>query len=411
MCCSITEDGQSFDIGANYVTPAYREVLKLAQEYEADLYVERPEGCVQFSENEGEDPKEVPIIKAVMEGTPWYKYFWSAFRYMWLRWKIRKIIDPPGLKDIAKHPELCVPFATWLKNNKLECLTKTFEVPITVMGYGYLDEIPAPYAFKYMDLATFWFMARRALPVIGILVPWPKRFVQGFQRLWQRVAWDLNVRLNTDIKSIHRSDDEVKIEFEYDEQILSTTRRKKREMTFDYLIIACRLDLDVLQKFMPDLAPEARKLWGQIKTNSYCLASFNVKNFAPREPITCTIPLTAFSTPWAATKQFSNSEMVQFYVRVHSKPADNDCEKHVVEAVKEFVSKWKDASIDENQWSTYDRWPYFQHVCSEEIAAGFYDELEELQGKHRTYYTGAAMNFELVEKVVEYSKALVEREF
>lgn len=411
MCCSITEDGESFDIGANYVTPSYREVMKLAREYDADMYVERPEGCVQFDENSTGDPKEVPIIKAVMAGTPWYTFFFAAFKYLWLRWRLSSIIDPAGLKNISKHPELCISFEEWLKQHNLLCLKKTFEVPITVMGYGYLDEIAAPYALKYMDVPTFWFMARRALPVIGELVPWPKRFIKGFQRLWQKVAWDLNVRTNTNITSIHRSDEGVEIKFEYEEQILSTTRVKKREMKFDYVIIACRLDLDVLEKFMPDLHENERKIWKKIQTNSYCLASFNVRNFSPREPITCTIPLTPFGTPWAATKQFPDSDMVQFYVRAKSEPSDEDVEKEITEKVQEFVAKWKDAKIDENKWITYDRWPYFQHVCADDMKDGFYDELEGLQGERRTFYTGAAMNFELVEKVVEYSKALVKREF
>ena len=42
---------------------------------------------------------------------------------------------------------------------------------------------------------------------------------------------------------------------------------------------------------------------------------------------------------------------------------------------------------------------------------GFYEQLEELQGKQNTYYVGGLMNFELVETIAEYSRALVEKNF
>ena len=40
-----------------------------------------------------------------------------------------------------------------------------------------------------------------------------------------------------------------------------------------------------------------------------------------------------------------------------------------------------------------------------------YDRLEALQGHRKTFYVGGLLNFELVETIVEYSKALVEQKF
>ena len=52
-------------------------------------------------------------------------------------------------------------------------------------------------------------------------------------------------------------------------------------------------------------------------------------------------------------------------------------------------------------------WNYFAHVDGTQLKSGFYDKLEALQGQHSTYYAGALLNFEDVEKVMEYSKKLV----
>lgn len=65
----------------------------------------------------------------------------------------------------------------------------------------------------------------------------------------------------------------------------------------------------------------------------------------------------------------------------------------------------------DDDYYTYDKWPYFPHVTSEVMQAGFYDRLEALQGQRKTFYVGGLLNFELVETIVEYSKSLVEKNF
>jgi hypothetical protein len=57
------------------------------------------------------------------------------------------------------------------------------------------------------------------------------------------------------------------------------------------------------------------------------------------------------------------------------------------------------------------RWRYFPHVGPAEMAAGFYDELEGLQGAGGTYYAGEVMQFATIEECARYSRALVERHF
>jgi hypothetical protein len=56
-------------------------------------------------------------------------------------------------------------------------------------------------------------------------------------------------------------------------------------------------------------------------------------------------------------------------------------------------------------------WRYFPHVSSEDMRAGWYDEVESLQGTFHTYYTGEILSFTLVELIANYSKNLVRRHF
>ena len=56
-------------------------------------------------------------------------------------------------------------------------------------------------------------------------------------------------------------------------------------------------------------------------------------------------------------------------------------------------------------------WRYFPHVSTDNMGAGFYDDLEALQGEFHTYYCGEVMSFPLVELVAEYSRALIDEYF
>ena len=56
-------------------------------------------------------------------------------------------------------------------------------------------------------------------------------------------------------------------------------------------------------------------------------------------------------------------------------------------------------------------WYYFPHVFTEDYAAGWYDDVEAMQGKYDTYYAGEIMSFGDMDETVEYSRELVERFF
>src|SRR5690606_37319232 len=65
----------------------------------------------------------------------------------------------------------------------------------------------------------------------------------------------------------------------------------------------------------------------------------------------------------------------------------------------------------DDAWHSFDRWPYFKHVPAEAMRDGFYDRLEALQGSQSTFYVGGLLDFELVERIVRYSKKLVSEQF
>ncbi len=419
MCRTITEDYESFDLGANYLTPAYWETLRLACEYNMKTYGERPPMALDLTQKHPNGKKDYyirSIWKAAREKSSFWELARAAFRYSIKRFKLRGIIDKPGFKGISKYPKLCVDFKTWLKTNDLLALERLFEIPITIMGYGYLDKISAPYALKYMSLLTFIPMMFKVFP-LTTWIPWPKRFIHGYQRLWESVARDLNVRLNVNISKIERKEGKVNVTFTYIRQILNEMEETAPEtFKFDHLIVATPLDGTLLSKLL-DQDEREEQSFKDTETFSYCLTSLNVKfpDIPWQEQLFATVPLADFFTPWAITRQFQNSSLMQFYSRVpqadYDDPSTSDkIEEKVVGEVKNFIKKLN-GTIDKEDWKTYNRWPYFQHVTPEDMGKGFYDNLEDLQGYRNTYYTGGLMNFELVEQIIAYNRHLVNKFF
>ena len=143
MCRSVTEDNQSFDLGAIVVMPDYHEVLRMARCVGAEL--ERFEGGTAFVYDETSQSAHfhglLPYVIGGSSLSAFLRFAGLCLRYLWKRYRIRKVFRRPGWAGIDAHPTLCVTFSQWLERNGLEDLNRLFE-------------IPAPYVLRYMGIRT-----------------------------------------------------------------------------------------------------------------------------------------------------------------------------------------------------------------------------------------------------------------
>lgn len=465
LCKSITIDGRSYDLGANYLTWAYTETLAIANKVGAKRYKEKPYTSIDVKGKKPEPDGKVkdpyrPLKEAILvnpftgQAISKWQFAKATLRYLKLRYELVSVIDRPDyLARINRdtHPELCKPFSEWLLDNKLGALGTLFEFPITIMGYGQLRDIPTPYALRYMSLKTFFPMVANQVPFVNLFFRWPKRFKLGFQRMWEKVSWLLNVRLNVDITEIRRSDDGIQIDFEIPQQELNDINKIKETMSFDYLILACPLTPDVFTKLGLQRNEGEMHISDKIVVNPYCMTTYWVDNMIMHEPVAPILPLLQRGKPWAVARQFQHkgNYFTQFYTRptflrisdedVDGAPEDetwqvikggewnaittaewnavtnqewDEIEKDVKKKV-EILIEMLGGKIDptKSRWRTYDRFTYFQHVTSKDIGDGYYEKLESQQGVDRTFYVGGVTDFELVEPIVKHSKYLVEKHF
>ena len=400
LCKNVTIDGMSYDLGANYLTWAYTETLAIAREVGAKTYMEKPYTSIEIlTDAEGRKTAGYrPLKEAVLfnpfrkEKVTLFTFMVAAFKYLWLRFRLVRVIDLPDYLariDTTSHPELCVSFKDWLRSNRLDVLASLFEFPVTIMGYGQLRHIAAPYVLRYISLKTFFPMIAHNIPLLGplfrLLLPWPRRFTLGFQRMWRQVSWRTNVRLNIKITKITRDPDSlaapIRIEFQTLQQKLNELDTVNEFMDFDYLILACPLTPDVFGQLGLERTDAEVVMSDTIQVNPYCMTIYWVEDMQMPQPIAPILPLPDQGKPWAVARQFQHkgNYFTQFYTRTDASECGRTLNKEEWDGTEARVKTEVRKLIgllggrpDEthSRWSTYDRFTYFQHVEREEIGRG-----------------------------------------
>ncbi len=297
--------------------------------------------------------------------------------------------ENPNLKDLS------MPFIDFLKLNKCEDALLVWKGPFTSFGYGYFDEIPAAYVLKYLDAFTV-----RQFLKAGLLWTWKN----GTQSIWQGVNDHLKhpAVLNTEVTGIERKDDQVHV-------TIKNADGEKTEI-FDELIICTPLEM-----FMKygDARDEEKALFSKIVHKKYfTMAVRPAEDNAP--PISyyyfenMTVDrrghLMVFYHRWP---DCGPQPLVTFTLRNHK-----NCEDIPFEQAKQTtLDDMAISGLPVEKVERIDDWYYFPHVNSEDYADGWYDKVEAMQGKQKTYYAGEVMAFGDMEETVEYSRDLIRRFF
>jgi len=400
LCESFTYEGRSYDLGGNYVLPGYSYVRDIADAVGAAL-ITGPDRRSWDSRIKGFRS----TLSSVLQGTNFFAFTLAVVRYVMLLIRFRRVLGTPGWDAVHTQPDLCKPMDQFMREHGLEPMRLLFAIPISIMGYGsagikgkvstehpeYLNEIAAAYVMRYVDFRTLLVLL---LVGMGLSNSWPKRFADGYQRFLERVAWSLDVRLGTNVRSVRR-DDVVTVESTrvVDGAPVSSTEE------FDLLLIACPLGNAL--GFL-DATPDEQTLFSTIAFNEYAVTTA-VTTGMPNHIIDV-LPLTAYGNPWALVKQWPDRDLCVYYSPVDASVSDDDARAAVVAQV---------SVIGGQVQSFHDlrRWQYFPHFTTAQMADGFYHRLEALQGQRRTYLLGCAMDFELAERAAQYSNALVDRYF
>jgi len=364
-CWTVEHDGKSYELGAGIHTFAYRTVSEVMRDVGV---VSTPvRSCMYLDLDRGTFTR-APLY---LRPTAWLALLASSPLLARALFEHRRVFSP-GFAGIA--PELCEPFADWARKRRLDSVAEAMTPFNTGFGYGYSDEVPAAYALKYTT----------------VMCP-PREYLNsGYQGLWQRVADRVDVRLGTEIESIERGD-----------TVRVTTADGTLE--FDRVILACHLD-EALE-FL-DASAEEVDLFSRIRYYDYHVFAGTTEGLPRERYAWVPEPRPGHIMFWY--RRWPDSDLLTFYSVGRSstgmrEPADHErIRANVEQDLRAFGGRVTDYVTDVV-------WKYFPHVSCEEMADGYYDRLEALQGRNSTYYTGELMNFSTVETVARYSKHIAEK--
>ncbi|WP_426574504.1 FAD-dependent oxidoreductase [Aquihabitans sp. McL0605] len=408
MCHSVEHDGRWFDIGGNYVTSDYREVLALAKELDLPLVTDQ--SLVHQKAMDPVSGKVVDATEVFNAGHSMFAFLIAAIRYFGWQWRYRRMVSAPGYRGVADLDDLMVPFGPWLRSHKMAPLQKLFSLPITAMGYGPLDEVPTPHALRYLNASIFWSLLKT-----GLHIPqaWPKRFVGGFGSMWQVVADQLDVEYDTTTISVARA-----------ETVRVVTERGGERQTreFDRLILAMPPS-DALGFLDATEAEQALYAEETVLYNRYVVATANVTGFPwwvvnELQPGLDDTPAWPEQDghPFIFGQQWEHAELTLFYAPIATDVGRDQIEAQMkADAVKS--GRTADPPMTWGTWQDYAEWPrYFPRVSLADMESfdggpGWYDQVEAIQGDNHTYLCHSVLSFELVERVARYARDLVEHRF
>ena len=286
--------------------------------------------------------------------------------------------------------DLSMPFKDWCEMNNVELVQDVWIGPFTSFGYGYFDEIPAAYVLKYLDFQTCMNFVRINL--------WTWK--NGTQFIWESLNDTLknHARLNSDITKVERKGGKVYV----------TVNGKTEE--YDKLIVTSPL------QFFPDYA-DARedevKYFSKIDYERYDVLAVETR---PEDHPEISYYVFDNMTPdrlghlmvyYRRWRDSKDQVITTYALRKHKNSEEipyEECKQMVLDDLKTMKNPATNV-VNEKSWY------YFPHVFSDDYAAGWYDDVEAMQGKYDTYYAGEIMSFGDMDETAEYSRELVERFF
>jgi oxygen-dependent protoporphyrinogen oxidase len=372
-CCSPVVGDVVVEAGALGATGSYREVLKLARDMGVAL-LEPPDQFVFDTQAREFLPLNEAFRKSLSRSS-----VMALTRYA-LEVLKHRVLRRPGFAGVPT--ELARPFSEWAERRGLAALQPLLDLPVTGFGYGALDTMPAAYVLKYIHAANYLTLLRLALSRSASY-----RIAGGYEGLWRAVAASLDVRLGSEVVHVERD---------------SVTRLHTRSEPLECDVLLIASPLDQALAFL-DASSAEEQLFSRIRYNSYYVTLCSTHGLPdasismhplPGPGATCLLargwarPETSVAYAYGAAGEFSLEDVA------------NRLERDIRNLGGRLLSI-------EKQFA----WRYFPHVGPEEMAAGYFDRIEALQGQQNTYYAGSLLSFETVEDAVAYSKKLVERFF
>jgi hypothetical protein len=380
---SIRRGGAIHDMGTCYTTLSYFTVHRWMREHRVSLRA---------------------LGKQVMDGSPFMKFLREGEGGSILREGPRFIQEwgkttrafAAGGDAPEIRAEMAAPITDWLDAKGLKRMRRFMLRAFTSIGYGALEDISTIQALRW---------ATPRLLVTGLLAQL-KMPLPGWQGFWERLADGLDVRLVEPVKGIERDDAGVAV----------TT--PSGEHRFDQLVVA--VPIDDLPGVMT-LTEDERFIADSVRWNTYVTTLCRVGGWFQDWSV------EAYSAPLVPDAKAGALLSARRALGPGVRSTDLYVAGQYGHTLKTDARGFYDGALGPEGLARELRseiearggrfggvlcqkaWKYFPRYQPEAVREGLIPKLSAVQGRRRTWFTGATFSFETVGNISEFNVELAQQ--
>ena len=295
-------------------------------------------------------------------------------------------IDQDGFTDLA--PDLFMTFDKFAAKHGFTPVAELARSLMVGFGYSYYETTPAAYFMKLLP----WLVK---IGPTGLESPPYFVFPTGFQSLWQAAAAELDVKLASAVTRIERSQRGGPVRL----TINGLIRRD-----FDAVVLS--LPLDVVPRLMT-MERSERDLLARVETSRYFVTLFAAAHLQQGE--------TVFIHDHGRPNRLNQAAAwgnpggdVPIFIAYQIAGADQNGLQLLGTLASNVHTLGKGVLLSP---LLQKEWTYFPRVNTASMQAGFYDQVDDMQGKGGVYFVGSSLSFETVEHTTRFARTLIRRHF
>ncbi|QVK18196.1 FAD-dependent oxidoreductase [Mycoplasmatota bacterium] len=366
--------GKSYEFGANFGLPPQKHLKTLMKAF--NIKIDGPSLSRVNYDTDGNKIMQIPkeALGAFVEELDRLPDVLAKY----------KSLEKVNIQNV--EASLMLPFSKWCDINQFSTLKTIYAHYFTCYGLGDIDDVPALYVLRILNYDNL--MSFMELPEFCT---------------WKRGVSSLIECLTQEIKDIRLTQNVKKISFSKDEKLYVQTEFEVLE--FDRVVITAPLNQ------FSDIYGENH----EIKQFLSCLKyqDFNVYAFiVDKVPKRCGCVLDNLSIKKRGHIIFWNSRwdscdgeaLIMVYAYDHP-------EKSKSESLKIIESDLLKLGFHNPRLYQFKRWKQCPYVETSVLQNGFYEKLEEMQGRHNIFLAGEIMSTVLMENCIRYSNYLINKYF
>jgi len=360
------------EMGTCYTTRAHRQVLKWMKDTDIAL---RPLGEQAFDKED--------FLEFVKRGSG-APLSIQVLGFLRARRKLVRALAQRPMPDWAIE-EAATPISDWLAARNLPKIERFMLRSMTSLGYGFVSDTPTVQALRWNDIDL----------ILTGLLEQLKMPVKGWTEFWVRLAETLDVRTEARIVSVQRQSDGVEI----------TTEHGESEHVDE---IVCAIPLDEFARTTTPTAHEV-SVSQAIRWNGYTTTLVAVEGWFQGVQVEgyseATMPGAGYGRMLSARLDGYEKDLggnLYLTGQLTGEYTASELQEILREDITRQGGRVRNIILQK-------QWKYFAQYNNDAVRNGLLMELEDMQGDHRTWYTGATFSHEAVSNIVNFNADLVRR--